>query len=113
VYDTTTTSNLNLNPDLQDIEVENIYEYYRQNTFPAIVSSLPLLTQKLKEDSGPFLYRNAKKLMHFLIPWTKEDFQWHMNMHLPTGIELPTPPMNLNLTQLLTMVISVHPNCYT
>ena len=62
MYDTTTTSttavpdlNLNLNPDLQDIEIENIYEYYRQNIFPAIVSSLPLLTQKLKEDSGPFL----------------------------------------------------------
>uniref|UniRef100_A0A7S3Q201 PNPLA domain-containing protein n=1 Tax=Chaetoceros debilis TaxID=122233 RepID=A0A7S3Q201_9STRA len=91
--------NLNLNPDLQDIEIENIYEYYRQNIFPAIASSLPLLTQKLKEDAGPFFLRNTKKLMHFLIPWTKEDFQWHMNMHLPTGIELPTPPMNF--TQLL------------
>eukprot|EP00557_Chaetoceros_sp_GSL56_P001704 CAMPEP_0176502854 /NCGR_PEP_ID=MMETSP0200_2-20121128/15005_1 /TAXON_ID=947934 /ORGANISM="Chaetoceros sp., Strain GSL56" /LENGTH=903 /DNA_ID=CAMNT_0017902013 /DNA_START=281 /DNA_END=2992 /DNA_ORIENTATION=- len=56
---------------------DEIYEYYKNNLIPALTSSLPLLFKKIKEDSGSIVHRTFMKIVHLLIPFTREDFEWH------------------------------------
>jgi hypothetical protein len=56
---------------------DEIYEYYKKNLIPALTSSLPLLLKKIKEDSGSIVYNGLMKVVHLLIPFTREDFEWH------------------------------------
>lgn len=68
---TQSTRNNQENPNLDDI-----YSYYKDNLIPAVVSSLPLLFSKLYHDIRYIFYKVMTYLVHFLIPWTREDFQW-------------------------------------
>lgn len=56
---------------------EEIYQYYKESLIPAILSSLPLLYSQVKSDVMYYVHTSLIKLMHFLLPWTKEDFEWH------------------------------------
>jgi hypothetical protein len=56
---------------------DEIYEYYKNNLIPALTSSLPLLLRKIREDSGSIVYKSLMKIVHLLIPFTREDFEWH------------------------------------
>jgi len=75
------TINPNIPPSDTLIDENEIYEYY-QRLIPALVSSLPLLLHKMKEDSGSFVYNSIMKMVHLLIPFTREDFEWHAP-HVP------------------------------
>ena len=61
---------------------DEIYEYYQHNLIPALTSSLPLLLKKTKADSGSFVYSSLKKMVNLLIPFTRDDFEWHAP-HVP------------------------------
>ena len=54
--------------------VDDIYKYYMNHVIPEIYSSLPLLLRQMRQDSRSAVYNTAKKIMHFLIPFTIEDF---------------------------------------
>ena len=75
------TINPNIPPSDTLIDENEIYEYY-QRLIPALVSSLPLLLHKMKEDSGSFVYNSIMKMVHLLIPFTRKDFEWHAP-HVP------------------------------
>lgn len=61
---------------------DEIYEYYQRNLIPALTSSLPLLLKQMKADSGSFVYSSLKKVVNLLIPFTRDDFEWHAP-HVP------------------------------
>ena len=56
---------------------DEIYQYYKESLIPAILSSLPLLWMQVKADLMYYAHKSLMGLMHFLLPWTKEDFDWH------------------------------------
>lgn len=85
--------------------IDDVYKYYTEHLFPEILSSLPTLVRKMREDSRSVVYNSAKKIMYFLIPFTREDFEWN-------GINMPHPHVNLtqvygNLTQSLVEVFNL------
>lgn len=86
-------------------QIDDIYKYYVDHLLPEISSSLPTLLRQMRHDSRSVVYNGAKKIMHFLIPFTREDFEWH-------GINVPHPHVNLtqvygNLTQSLVEVFNL------
>lgn len=86
-------------------QIDDIYKYYVDHLLPEISSSLPMLLRQMRHDSRSVVYNGAKKIMHFLIPFTREDFEWH-------GINVPHPHVNLtqvygNLTQSLVEVFNL------
>lgn len=86
-------------------QIDDIYKYYIDHLLPEISSSLPMLLRQMRHDSRSVVYNGAKKIMHFLIPFTREDFEWH-------GINVPHPHVNLtqvygNLTQSLVDVFNL------
>jgi hypothetical protein len=75
---------------------DEIYEYYKSNLIPALSSSLPLLLVKVKEDFGSIVFKALMKVVHLLIPFTRQDFEWH-------GPQMPHVATEAygNLTQFL------------
>ena len=76
---TTTTPTMN-----DPLEAQEIYQYYKESLIPAIASSLPLLFTQVKADALYYIRQSLIQLMHFLLPWTKEDFEFHApHIHMP------------------------------
>ncbi|GFH57906.1 hypothetical protein CTEN210_14382 [Chaetoceros tenuissimus] len=59
------------------VNAEEIYDYYRHDLIPALTSSLPLLMGKMRNDTSSFVYNSLRGMMHLLIPFTRDDFEWH------------------------------------
>ncbi len=57
--------------------IEDIYSYYKEQLIPAITSSLPLLFSKIRTDIQHFIYNALTFIVHVLVPWTRDDFEWH------------------------------------
>jgi len=66
----------NMNEDV-DANVENIYSYYQNNLIPAIKSSVPLLFRRLQYDLARLFYGTITYIIHFLMPWKRDNFEWH------------------------------------
>ena len=62
-------------------DIDNIYSYYKNQLIPAITSSLPLLFYKILEDTKYTIYNILTSIIHFLIPWTRNDFEWYEVPH--------------------------------
>jgi hypothetical protein len=57
---------------------EAVYDFYRNEIFPAILASLPILMSRLAQDSKEWLLLTSKKVLEFLLP------AWAQYAHPPT-----------------------------
>lgn len=67
---------INHNHNNSNPEMEDIYSYYKNYLIPAITSSLPLLFGKIQNDIVSLFHNIMTCVVHLLIPWTREDFEW-------------------------------------
>jgi hypothetical protein len=60
----------------EDIDVDSVYDFYKDNLFPAIKASLPLLFHRISHDLYALIEVGTKKVSHFLLPgFWKGDWQ--------------------------------------
>ena len=57
----------------EDLTEDSVYDFY-SNIFSAIIESLPLLLARVGHDMKALLIAGWTKAIHFLLPWTKEDW---------------------------------------
>lgn len=61
-------------PKMELLSTESVYEFYRQQLFPALVASIPMLTRRLLGDMKKNAISVSRKAIEFLKPsWVAEN----------------------------------------
>lgn len=60
---------------MPNLTADSVYDFYAENLFPAIWASLPLLLARISTDLQTWLSLAYTKTIHFLLPWTRPDWE--------------------------------------
>ena len=82
-------------------DIQDIYSYYKDQLIPALTSSLPLLFSAILQDVRNHVYKALTFIVHLLVPWTRDDFEWH---EVPDWIHSKQE----NITQFLLQTLDVN-----
>lgn len=88
---------------------EEIYSYHKEQLVSAITSSLPILLHKLTQDTSGKVHSILTSILHFLIPWMRDDFQWHSPSEI-LNIDIMKDNLHLNNLHMNMDNLNIHLN---